>query len=311
MSKISYTKTIGEAWDLTRSRLFQPFNLVTWLTVGFAAWLATLGQRSSSIGFNLPLDRSQFSDPSITPARMLEQATQFVSAHLLAIGLIASVILGMAFALAVLLIWLSSRGKFIFLYNLTRVQPAIQVPWNRFAPQAASLFRWRLVYALITFVFALVFAGTGIALLIPCLAAEQLLMGPAIGLFSMLMVFLLYALIISAINMALEDFIVPLMFRRNIRTNAAWRKFFGLIRRYLWPITAYGILKSLLIAGFFIAFFTVYLLTCCLFCCGAVLLALPYINVVVLLPYYVFIKHFNLCFLAQLDPEIDPYIIDE
>ena len=42
-SKIQILKPFGEAFELMKRILFQPFDLKKWLVVGFAAWLANLG----------------------------------------------------------------------------------------------------------------------------------------------------------------------------------------------------------------------------------------------------------------------------
>jgi hypothetical protein len=42
-SKIEIFKPFGEAFELMKGMLFQPFDLKKWLVIGFAAWLASLG----------------------------------------------------------------------------------------------------------------------------------------------------------------------------------------------------------------------------------------------------------------------------
>ena len=41
--KIEIFKPFGEAFELTKKILFQPFDLKKWFVIGFAAWLANLG----------------------------------------------------------------------------------------------------------------------------------------------------------------------------------------------------------------------------------------------------------------------------
>src|SRR5436190_11182142 len=40
--KIEIFKPFGEAFETTKKILFQPFDLMKWLVIGFAAWLATM-----------------------------------------------------------------------------------------------------------------------------------------------------------------------------------------------------------------------------------------------------------------------------
>src|SRR5207249_117278 len=41
--KIEIFKPFGEAFELMKKILFQPFHLKKWFVIGFAAWLASLG----------------------------------------------------------------------------------------------------------------------------------------------------------------------------------------------------------------------------------------------------------------------------
>ena len=49
--EIQIFKPFGEAFELMKKILFQPFDLKKWLVIGFAAWLANLGGGGS---FNYP-----------------------------------------------------------------------------------------------------------------------------------------------------------------------------------------------------------------------------------------------------------------
>ena len=54
--KIEIFKPFGEAFELMKRILFQPFDLKKWFVIGFAAWLANLGGGG---GFNYPSDRGE------------------------------------------------------------------------------------------------------------------------------------------------------------------------------------------------------------------------------------------------------------
>jgi hypothetical protein len=51
-SKIEIFKPFGEAFELMKRILFQPFDFKKWLVVGFAAWLATLGVAAAVLTTN-------------------------------------------------------------------------------------------------------------------------------------------------------------------------------------------------------------------------------------------------------------------
>ena len=53
--RIEIFKPFGEAFELMKKILFQPFDLRKWLVIGFAAWVANLGAGGGGIGnFNYP-----------------------------------------------------------------------------------------------------------------------------------------------------------------------------------------------------------------------------------------------------------------
>ena len=53
--KIEIFKPFGEAFELMKKILFQPFDVKKWFVVGFAAWLANLGGG----GFNYQYNRRE------------------------------------------------------------------------------------------------------------------------------------------------------------------------------------------------------------------------------------------------------------
>src|SRR5438874_11650438 len=57
-NKIEIFTPFGEAFELMKKILFQPFDLKKWLVIGFTAWLASLGAGGGS-GFNYEPKRGQ------------------------------------------------------------------------------------------------------------------------------------------------------------------------------------------------------------------------------------------------------------
>src|SRR2546430_11487576 len=54
---IEIFKPFGEAFELMKKILFQPFDLKKWFIIGFAAWLANLGRGGGS--FNYQFNRRE------------------------------------------------------------------------------------------------------------------------------------------------------------------------------------------------------------------------------------------------------------
>src|SRR6478672_6231703 len=58
--RIEIFKPYGEAFELMKKILFQPFEFKKWLVIGFAAWLANLGAGGGGIGnLNYPDNRRE------------------------------------------------------------------------------------------------------------------------------------------------------------------------------------------------------------------------------------------------------------
>ena len=54
---IEIFKPFGEAFELMKKILFQPFDLKKWFIIGFAAWLANLGR--GGVSFNYQFNRRE------------------------------------------------------------------------------------------------------------------------------------------------------------------------------------------------------------------------------------------------------------
>src|SRR5437879_9742620 len=50
--KIEIFKPFGEAFELMKRILFQPFDVKKWFVIGFAAWLANLGSGALNYQYN-------------------------------------------------------------------------------------------------------------------------------------------------------------------------------------------------------------------------------------------------------------------
>src|SRR5437870_4320935 len=77
---------------------------------------------------------------------------------------IALVVIGIA--LGVVMLWVSSRGKFMFLHCVALDKAEIDVPWNKFAHEGNSLFRFRLVLGLIGCVPMLPLAAVAVVMVV-------------------------------------------------------------------------------------------------------------------------------------------------
>lgn len=300
MKDISYMQPLASAWERTRTILFKPFSFEKWFVIGFAAWLSSLGEGgifSFNLNFSMP---HRFGKASCCP--QCQGIADFAAGHIILFLLILAIVVAVGIGLAAIILWLSSRAKFVFLDDVASNRAAIVEPWNLWSPQGRSLFIWRLVFLLVSVAIILGLASTGVLISLPCFYYQRLLIFPLIGTISVVGVTVLAIIAISYINLFLVDFIVPIMMRKNLTAVEAWKDFLVLLRDNVVAMLVYGIVRMLVYLAVVSALTLALFVTCCL--CGlGVLLLVPYIGTVIILPIYVFFRSFSLDYLAQFGEE--------
>ena len=290
--------------------LFRPFSFSKWLVVGFSAWLAGLGGCWGSFGYDGPVHGwssssgsfFEISDWISSLGDLLENAWARVATAgcmaLLAVGCVTLI------ALMLALLWVTSRGKFIFLDNVLNNRAQILEPWTRLRSQGNSLFRFWLAFsgAILGFVAAVAgVIGLGIAMdwlgeIDSSPMVLRVLVGAAVG-----VLMLILGLTVAFLTFFLNAFVVPLMHRYDLGVREGWARFLVLFRQRPVPFLLSGLFVLVLSFGVVIAVLTAGLLTCCL---GFILLMIPYVGTVLLLPIPVLYRLFTLEFLAQFDPDL-------
>lgn len=295
---ISYFEPLSRGWDRMKKALFQPFDLNKWFVVGFTAFLAGLtnhrggGNGSSGSKWRGKPDLDDIADfPS--------EAWDWLMNHP---GWFSLILFGLVFfiSLAILFIWLSSRGKFMFLDNVVHDKAQITKPWYQYKKQGDSLFLWRLVYGFIclaAFVAMLIFFFSIILSMFHGDISGAQKVSSIIG---MVLLFLTFILITGYISLFLNDFVVPIMYKYNLTAIKAWNRFLPLFVQHFLYFVLYGIIIFLLIILVVICVILFGLLTCCI---GFLLLIIPYIGSVVTLPISYTFRAFSLEFLEQFGPE--------
>lgn len=294
---ISYIAPLERAWARTRRILFDRFSPERWMVIGFAAFLAGLVTDWAGRGFS--------------PARGVRLDTRLDQTVLLPQDFIAHStfnwlwFLGLPFLLlalliSLLLLWISSRGKFVLLENLAAERGAIVAPWRHYGRLGDSLFLWRVGYGLaLMLLFGIVLAPTilisqaarhwdGFGILGLAATAGSIAFGLVIG------------IVAAYVALFLEGFVVPLMYQRGITATAAWRLVGSLVRKHPAEFLIVGLLIGatwLLVAA---CLFVIALATCCLL---FFLLAVPYLNSILLLPLISVYRLYTVEFLQQFGEE--------
>jgi hypothetical protein len=131
--KVEIFKPFGEAFELMKKILFQPFDLKKWLVIGFAAFLA--GHFGGGGGFSFPSPSKNFSFQTAEAAAApnLEQWKSW-----LPIAIPVVIIIGLAVIL--LLLWLKARGNFVFTDCIVRNRGTIVASWREYRKEGNSYF---------------------------------------------------------------------------------------------------------------------------------------------------------------------------
>jgi len=293
--QISFVEPLSRAWERMRRMLFAPFELGRWLVLGFSAWLAGLARGGG--GGGLVGDTSGGGDGLHDLPSKLGELAETITNHPIWM-LLALVGVVVAVAVLIALLWVSSRGKLVFLDNVVHERAAIVEPWQRLGRLGDSLFWWRLGFAVIVLAIVLVVLAA-VILPVASSSVRETLSGLSIAAIVLgVVVVAMVALVAFFILLLLEGFVIPIMYRFDLSATAAWRTLLPWLRRYAGWFIAYTVV--LLLAAIV---FQVMVLILCLFTCCIVLL--PYVGTVLVLPVWVLYRSYSVEFLAQFHPDFD------
>ncbi len=298
---VSVIDPVSEAIEKTKWFLFKPFDLGKWFVAGFCAWLATLLEQSGGGGsFNWPgrYGRSGMNRPDF------EGIKNAVLEHLGLIISVGAIVLFIGLLLGILLLWLTSRGKFMWLHCAARNVAEVAEPWKRYKTQANSLFVFRLVLWLISFLIMLsIFVGLCFVIY-PMIVQEQFLWAMLWQIIGLSAIIIIAGIIFGLIAKFTFDFVVPVMYISGESCVAAWRRFMGLLSANKARFVLYILFQIVIGMACGAIIFAVMLLTCCVACC---IFSIPYIGTVAMLPILAFNRLYSLCYLKQFGPEFDAF----
>lgn len=286
--RIEIFAPFGEAFELTKKILFQPFDIGKWFVIGFAAWLATFFCGGGGSGVRRWFNNGDWR------WQAHHQGPPW-SFHDVEPWVIPVVLFGFLFvlALALLFLWLNSRGRFMFIDCIVRNRGAIAEPWREYAADGNRFFVFQLVLALCSLV-----AVGGLALLyfVSAHGGAFVIALPLLILFGI--AFVLVAIVIAFVT----HLMVPVMYRQRCGAIEAFRAVWLLFVENL----GVCILFLLFMLVLYIAAGMIACLAGCVTCCIA---ALPYIGTVILLPVVMTLYAFPLCFLRQFGDAYDVWAV--
>lgn len=292
--KISVIDPVNDAFNRAKLLLFEPFEMKKWFVIGFCAWLATLGKGSGggsggSGGFG------EFKNVIVN--------------HLPVVIIVGTIVILVILAITVLVLWLNSRGKFMFLHCITKNKAEVKVPWQKYSRAGNSLFLFKLAAGVIVFILIALLAGSiifGIVLLRGSGGQVGWLGVPAIAISVLFLIPI--TIVVTLFFKFINDFVVPIMYINGCTCVEGWHQFWELLKLNKWNFTLY-ILFQILIG---IVIGTIIIAAVCMTCCIAgCLMVIPYIGTVVLLPVLVFARSYSLYYLGQYGLAYNAFMVSE
>jgi hypothetical protein len=200
--------------------------------------------------------------------------------------------------LCIVLTWLRSRGKFMFLHCVALNRAEIGVPWTTYSQQGNSLFLFKLAVGFIALFCVLPFLAL-IGFSIWLIAEAKVTVGGILLLSAGGILLALLGIGFAVLSKFTNDFVVPIMALRYCHVMEAWREYFELLRSYKGKFVLYLLFQIVIAIAVGMIGMLVTLFTCCFCCTLCIPLVGTYIATVVLLPLPVFGRSYSLYYLAQ------------
>ena len=307
--RISVIDPISPAIQRVKDILFKPFDLGKWFTIGFCAWLAYLGCGGGSGGGGGGPHWNAFHKPHEQQAKIAEgvnSAKEYLLDNLCwiipLIAIVAVVIIGIGLLIA----WLNSRGKFMFLHCVATNKSEVKVPWHKFRKHGNSLFLFRMVLCIIGLAIVAV-PILGIVLLIITMVTKTAPYAASIpGIILCGLIIFALSISLSLVRKFTFDFVAPIMFLQTASCVAGWREFLTILSVNKARFALYILFQIVIAIAIGTIIFIGFCIGCC-FCCASLLLFIPYIGTIILLPLFVFKRAYSLYYLRQFGPGFDVF----
>lgn len=294
---ISVTAPFGQALERVKTVLFQPFNIGKWFVIGFCAWLAYLGQGGFHGGGNYGGGHGH--GPKNLHAEF-DHARDYVVNNLAWIVPVAVFVVLVGILIWLVVLWLSSRGLFMFLHCVALNTAEVVVPWRKYAREAGSLFVFRILFSLLGLLTVVPAVIGVLVVVLRMVFAETVTAGGIAATAGLVFALMILSVAFWIIGRLLKDFVVPIQYLRGSACVPAWRELGALLRADPGHFILYLLFRIALAIGIAVAVLILVLVTCC---CAGCLFALPYLGTVFLLPVFVLERSYSIYYLAQYGPE--------
>jgi len=276
-----------------------------WFTIGFCAWLACLGSGGGGGGggphYNVGPHEQQ-----TKIAESINTAKEYILDNLCWIIPVAAIVAVVVIGIGLLIAWLNSRGKFMFLHCVATNKSEVKVPWYKFRKHGNSLFLFRVVLGIICLSIVAV-PVLGMVFFMMRMVTETLPYVASIPgiVISGLIIFAL-SIVLFLVKKFTFDFVAPIMFLQTASCVAGWREFLTILSVNKTRLALYILFQIVISITIVTIIFIGFCIGCC-FCCVSLLLFIPYIGTVILLPLLVFKRAYSLYYLRQFGPRFDVF----
>jgi hypothetical protein len=291
--KIEIFEPFGAAFELMKRILFQPFDFAKWCVIGFAAFLG--GSWGSGFRFNFPMTGNwNFRSTTHHNMPISESLPSWLLPFIIVIAVLALIFI-------FVLMWVVSRGRFIFTDCVVQNRAAIVAPWREYRREGNSFFLFSLA---VTFLAMVIMAILVLLIVVPLglFAGGKGTAGlGATAVFAFVFIGLVW-LALAIFFAVVSQFMVPVMYRRRCLAREAFFDVSKLVLARPGPFVLFVLFGIVLVMALVLASTIVSCLTCCI-------AGLPYVSSVVLLPAFVWLLAFKLLFLRQFGPEYDVWAV--
>ena len=288
-----------QALGHARRHLF-PFRFERWVALGFVAFLDQCGRTQAGFG-QFPTGSGVPDEVGERggPGPVLSDAAAWLASHVMMVMAIAAVAIVLLLCVTALVLWINSRGAFMYADNVATGRADVARPWREHAAAAGSYFAWRfgLMVGAMTGGMVLLIMGALVALR---MARGQGGIGGGVAALVVLGGLLLVLVVAAALaSLALRDFVAPIQMRTGESCGAAIGLFLALLRLHPGAFVLYVILKVV----FAMVLALVVMVAACLTCCCALI---PVVTQTLLQPLFHFERAWSLCLLRQLGYDLLP-----
>lgn len=302
---VSFTEPMGAATAWTKSMLFAPFQFSRWLVLCVPAFLMQCSNVSPGAGVtnftSLP------GGPGGTGAAGMKDMAVEIETWIAANTTLLGALIGGGIITLILLLllatFLGARGKFILLDNVLTAREGVTEPWTRLGRLANSLWLWDFLLRCVMLAFGLSLLFVGFRDFLAFLHSE----GDMNALFSKGLIgsgciYVLIAVALAIVKAMVDDFVVPVMYKREALFGAAFGAVFRLAMNNAGTFVLWFLWRLLVWICLLIMIGIATLLVCCTVV-GYCLLVIPVLNMLPQLPFHIWWRTYSVLVLEQFGPE--------